>query len=130
MGFQVGLIGGTMKALVKTTGVKAWQFSLCGFNHRNSDFVVGGLLHDLTVQYKAMIVFHDADPQAQFNRDTGFAFANPFGMRLEQGQDFFVMGNGFALNGEASNLLDLTFGMQAKGAQVSEQHFRYVKVVF
>jgi hypothetical protein len=49
---------------------------------------------------------------------------------LEQGKDFFVMGNGFALNSAASNLIDLTFSMQAKGAQVSEQHIRYVKVIF
>ena len=77
-----------------------------------------------------MMVFHDADSQAQFNWDTGLAFADPFGVGLEQGQDFFVMGNGFALNSAASNLIDLTFGMQAKGAQVCEQHFRYLKVVF
>ena len=119
-----------MKAFVKTTRIKTGKLFLCGFNHGHGDFIVGGLLHDLTVQDKAMTVFHDADPQAQFNRDTGFAFANPFGMRLEQGQDFFVMENGFSLNGAASNLVDLAFGMQAKGAQVSEQHVRYVKVVF
>ena len=128
--FQVGLIGWTVEAFVKTTGVKAWEFCLCGFNHRHGDFVVGGLLHNLTVQDKAMRVFHDADPQAQFNRDTGFAFTDPFGVGLEQGKDFFVMGNGFALNGAASNLVYLTLGMQAEGAQVIEQHVRYLKVVF
>jgi len=43
-----------------------------------------------------MTVFHDADPQAQFDRYTGFAFTDPFGMRLKQGKDFFGMRNGFA----------------------------------
>ena len=100
-----------MEAFVKTTGVKTGELFLCGFNHRHGDFVVGVVLHDLTVQDKAMRVFHDADPQAQFNRDTGFAFADPFGVGLEQGKDFFVVGNGFALNGAASNLVDLTLGM-------------------
>ena len=128
--FQVSLIGGAMKAFVKTTGIKTGELFLYGFNHRHSDFVIGGFLADLAMQNKAMAIFRDADPQAQFNRDTGFAFANPFGVGLEQGKDFFVMGNGFALNGATSNLIDLTFGMQAKGAQVCEQHFRYLKVVF
>jgi hypothetical protein len=67
-----------------------------------------------------MVVFHDADPQAQFNRDTGLAFANPFGMRFKQGKDFFGMGNGFTLNSAASNLINLTLGMLTKGSQVSE----------
>ena len=51
-------------------------------------------------------------------------------MGLEQGIDLFGMGNGFALNGAASNLVYLTLGMQAEGAQVIEQHVRYLKVVF
>ena len=77
-----------------------------------------------------MAVFQDADPQAQLNRDAGFAFADPFGVGLEQGKDLFGMGNGFVLNGAASNLVYLTLGMQAEGAQVIEQHVRYLKVVF
>ena len=107
-----------MKAFVKTTGIKTGELFLCGFNHRYSDFVIGGFLADLAMQDKAMAIFHDADPQAQFNRDTDFAFATPFGVGLEQGKDFFVMGNGFDLNSAASNLIELTVGMQAKGAQV------------
>ena len=119
-----------MEAFVKAAGVKTGELFLCGFNHRYGYFVISGVLADLAVQDKAMAVFHDADPQAQFNRDTGFAFADPFGMGLEQGINLFGMGNDFALNSAASNLIDLTFGMQAKGAKVCEQHFRYVKVVF
>src|SRR5660398_144455 len=107
-----------MEALVKTTGVKTGELFLCGFNHRHGDFIVGGVLANLAVQDKTLAVFHDADPQAQFNWDTGpstrlrtgFAFANPFGVGLEQGKDFFVMGNGFSLTSAAFNLIDLTFG--------------------
>jgi len=42
-------------------------------------------------------------------------------MRLKQGKDFFIMGNGFTLNSPASNLLDLTLGMPAKGVQASQE---------
>ena len=82
-----------MEAFVKTTGVKTGELVLCGFNHRYGYFVISGVSADLAVQDKAMAVFHDADPQAQFNRDTGFAFADPFGVGLKQGKDFLVMGN-------------------------------------
>jgi len=77
-----------------------------------------------------MTIFHNANPQAQFHRDTGFAFTDPFGVGLKQGKDFFAMRNLFFMNGSASYLVDLTVGMQTKSVQVSEQYFRYFMVIF
>jgi len=129
-GFQVGLIGRTVEAFVKTTGIKTGKFGFRGFNHRHRDFVIGSFLHDHAMQDKAMTVFHNADPQAQFHRDTGFAFADPFGVGLEQGEDLFVMRSLFIMNRATSYLVDLTIGMQTKRVQISEQHFRNFMVIF
>jgi hypothetical protein len=51
-------------------------------------------------------------------------------MRLKQGKDFFIMWNGSALNSAASDLVDLTFGVLAKGVPVSEPYFGDVMAVF
>jgi len=77
-----------------------------------------------------MAVFHDADPQSQFNRDTGFAFTDPFGMRLKQGKDFVGVRNGFALYSAAANLVNLTFGMLAESVQISKQYVGDIIVIF
>ena len=58
-----------------------------------------------------MLVFHDADPQAQFDRHAGLALADPFGVRLEHGKHFLLMGDGFSENDPSSRLVDLTLRM-------------------
>jgi hypothetical protein len=76
------------------------------------------VLGDLFAEFKTPC--HDTG-ECHFNRSytarqattiVGFAFADPFGVGLEQGKDLFGMGNGFVLNGAASDLVDLTLGMQ------------------
>ncbi len=59
-----------------------------------------------------MLVFHDTDSQAQFNRHAGLALADPFGVRLEDGKDFLGMGDAFSQNDPASGLVDLPLGMR------------------
>ena len=130
MAFQFLLIVRAVEAFVKTTGIKAGEWCFSGFNHRHSDVVIGGFLANQTVQDKAMTVFHYANPQAQFDRDTGFTFTDPFGKWLKQGKDFFGMGNGFPLNSAASNLVNLALGMLAKSVQVTQPYFRNFIVVF
>jgi hypothetical protein len=40
----------------------------------------------LVVKDELALVFHDADPEPKFNRHTRLAFADPSGMRLEDGK--------------------------------------------
>ena len=59
-----------------------------------------------------MLVFKNADPHAQLDRNAGLAFADPFRVRLEDREDLLVMGNLFAGQHPPPNLVDLTFGMR------------------
>jgi hypothetical protein len=63
------------------------------------------------MQDEAVLVFHDADPQTQFDRHAGFAFADPFRVRLEYRKDLLGMRNGFSQNDAPPGLVNLPYGM-------------------
>jgi hypothetical protein len=63
-------------------------------------------------QDKPVLVFHDADPQAQFKRHTRLSLADPFGVRLEYRKYFLRMGDGFAQNDPPPGLVDLPLRMR------------------
>ena len=56
-----------------------------------------------------MLVFEDAHLDAQLHGDTGFAFADPFGVGLKDGEDFFVMQDAFTLNDTPVGLINLAY---------------------
>ena len=47
------------------------------------------------MQYELMFVFKNTYFNTQFDRNTCFAFRNPFSMRLENREDFFFVGDRF-----------------------------------
>lgn len=42
-------------------------------------------------------VFDHVNPQPQLHRHAGLALADPLGVRLEEGEDLFLMGDAFTL---------------------------------
>jgi hypothetical protein len=69
---------------------------LRGFDHGDGDLLVGGFLPHGMRQNKAVLIFQDANTQAQFDGDAGLALADQFGVRLKQRKHPFGMGDGFA----------------------------------
>jgi hypothetical protein len=86
MVFQFGLVGFAVEAFVKAGHGKFGE-ALAGLgDHFNRYGVIGLFFHDLVVKDEPVLVFHDADSEPKFDRHTGLAFADPFGMRLEDGK--------------------------------------------
>ena len=49
------------------------------------------------VQYEAMLVLNETDPETQFDRHARLALADPFGVRLKDRNDLLGMGALFRL---------------------------------
>ncbi len=108
---QVSLVGWRMKAFVEAAGVEGGK-TFSGFGDDVCcNTIIGLFYHDVMVQNELMLVFQNADSDTQLNWHTGFAFADPFGMRLKNGKYFFCVRNGFALDDSAFDLADLTLCM-------------------
>jgi len=63
------------------------------------------------VQNELVLVFQDADLDAQLHGDARLAFADPFGVRLEDREYFLVVRDDFSENDPASRLVDLACGV-------------------
>lgn len=100
-----------VEPFVKAAQGQVWEALFSLFDHRYGNLIIGFILHDTVMQDKAAAVFEHADTKSQFYRHTSLAFANPFGMRLEDREDFLCMGHGFPLKYPASNLINLAFSM-------------------
>lgn len=103
--FQFGLVGFAVEAFVKAGNAQFGEALTRCFDHFNRYGVIGLFFHDVVMEDEPVLVFHDADPESQFDRYAGLTFADPFGMGLEDGKDFFFMGDGFALDNPAVYLI-------------------------
>jgi len=54
-----------------------------------------------------VLVLQNADLQAQLNRHTSLAFADPFSVGLKDREDLIFVGNGLAQNHPAADMVDL-----------------------
>jgi len=105
------LIGRAMIAFVKTAFPEFRESLLDFFDDGNRDLIIGFVLHHPVVQDKLKLIFDNTNLYAQFHRDTGFAFADPFGVRLKQGKDLFPMRDGFMVDDPPPDLIHLSFRM-------------------
>ena len=67
-----------------------------------------------------MLIFADRHPQPQFDRHPGLAFADPFSVRLEDGEDLFAMGDTLAFQEAAADVIDLARAVGQIGVQWSQ----------
>jgi len=51
--------------------------------------------HELMMQNEAVLILYHRHPLAKLDRRAGFALADPLGVGLKNGKDFFAMRNGF-----------------------------------
>ena len=109
-----------MEALIEADGRQRREAVLGRLGHRHGDVVVGGFFHDLMVQDEAVRVFDHTDLEAQFHRHARLALADPFGVRLEDRKDLLGMGDGFAVQHPATDLVDLPFGMRQVAVQFGQ----------
>jgi len=66
------------------SGTQGWKPLLGFINHADGNFLVSRLFHHLMVQDEAVAILHHTDPQASSTgMPAGLAFADPFGMWLE-----------------------------------------------
>lgn len=105
MVFQFGLVGFAVEAFVKAGNSQLREALTRLSDHFNRDGIIGLFFHDLVMKNESVLIFHDADPESQFNRHPGLTFANPFGMRLEDGKELFFMRDGLALDDPAVYLI-------------------------
>ena len=75
--FQSLSIRRTVETLVETDYPQAGKAGLACGDHAHRHLVVGLLFHDLVVKNETVLVFENAYPQSQFNRDTCLAFDDP-----------------------------------------------------
>lgn len=122
------MITWTVEALVKAHGLYCRKAGLGVFDQGHGDLIVRGFYHDLMVQDEAVLIFDDRHPQAQLDRYAGLAFADPFGMGLKNGKDFFTVRNGFALQDPATNLVDLPLGVRQILVEVRQHRCRHPMV--
>jgi hypothetical protein len=73
--------------------------------------IVGLVLHDAVREDEAILVFGDRHAHTELDRDAGLAFADPLGVRLEDGEHLLMMRDAFAEQDAAANLVDLPLGM-------------------
>ncbi len=64
-----------------------------------------------------MLIFADRHPQPQFDRHPGLAFADPFSVRLEDGEDLFAMRDALTFQEATADLIDLARAMGQIGVQ-------------
>ena len=78
-----------MKAFIEAAGIEHGKafFSLRDHGYRN--LIIGLSCHHVMVQDELMLVFQDAHFDAQLNRHTCFAFADPLGVGFKNGEYFF-----------------------------------------
>jgi hypothetical protein len=100
-----------MKALVDAAGIQLGEACFRFCRHRYRHLIVGLSLHDLMMQDELMLVFQDADHDAQLDRDAGLALADPFGVRLKHREHLILVRNGFAKHHGSPGLFDLTLGV-------------------
>ena len=75
--FQSLSIRSTVETMVETDRTQAGKGGLAFLDHAHRHFVVGLLFHDLVVKNETVLVFENAYPQSQFDRDTCLAFDDP-----------------------------------------------------
>ena len=107
----------TMEAFIETHTPQRRKARLGAVDHADSTLVVCLFGHDLMMEKETVLVFENADPHAQLDRNAGLAFADPFRVRLEDREDLLVMGNRFTGQDPPPNLIDLTFGMRPIAVQ-------------
>ena len=102
--FEITLILWTVGTLVPTDDRKIGEsfFGLVDYFHGH--LLIGLRAHHLVVEDELMLVFDDVDPEPKFHRHSGLALADPLGVRLEYGEDFFMMRNTFVEVNPADDL--------------------------
>ena len=115
--FQCLAIRRTMEAFIETDTPQPRKARSGAVDHADGYLVVCLFCHNLMMENETMLVFKNADPHAQLDRNAGLAFADPFRVRLEDREDLLVMGDLFAGQDPPPNLVDLTFGMRPVAVQ-------------
>ena len=100
-----------MKALVETARIQFGEPLFRLHHHLQRHLFIGLLLHHAMMQDELVLVFKDAHLDSQLHWNTGFAFTDPFGVRLKDGEHLLVMRDDPALNDTASDLVDLAIRM-------------------
>jgi len=85
---QFLLIVRTVEALVKTTGIKAGELRFSGCNHGKATLSSVVFCMTWLCKIKPWLSSMMQTRKPQLDRDTGFAFTDPFGMRLKQEKTF------------------------------------------
>ncbi len=83
LGCQFLLIAGTVKPFIKTASIEIGESALHFLNNGDGNLIIGFLMHQAVMKDKLILIFDNADFQAQFHRYPGFAFADPFGVRFK-----------------------------------------------
>src|ERR1700682_1061558 len=109
-----------MESFVHAYAVKSAKALLCFFDCGHGDSVIGSALHYLMVQDESVLVFDHAHTQAKLHWHAGLALADPFSMRLEQGEDLLLVRNVLALQDPAVNLVDLAHGVLHELVELSQ----------
>ncbi len=64
--------------------------SIFGFNdYFHGKILIGLPAHHLMMEDETVMVFDDVDSELEFHRHSSLAFANPLGVGLEDGEDFY-----------------------------------------
>ena len=91
------MIGRAVESLVEARAGDVGTARLGGLDQRDRDLIVGGLLHDLVGDDKAVLVLHHGHTQPQLDRDAGLALTDPLGVTLKDREDLLRVRDGFVL---------------------------------
>ncbi len=82
-------------ALVPTHDRKPGEAFFGFFDDFHGHLLIGLPAHHLMVKDELMLILDDVDPESEFHRHYRLALADPLGVGLEDGEDFFMMRDGF-----------------------------------
>ena len=97
-----------MEPFVEAANVELGEARFRLSDHRHRNLFVSRFGHDLMMQNELVLVFENAHLEPQFLRNTGLAFADPFGVGFKDREYFFSVADHFTQNDAALDLVDLT----------------------
>ena len=122
--FEIKLILLAVGALVPTDDRKIGESFFGFFDYFHCHLVIGLPAHHLMVEDETVMVFDDVDSESEFHRHSRLALADPLGVGLEDGEDFFMMGDGFVHEDPADDLAHEFFRIAHVLTQEQQFHGR------